>query len=482
MKYTNINIKSNEKTFKYIVKYENNNDVNSNLQSFYYKDNNIFFFNNDNINVINNINYWVEIDKSKTQNSELIPSTYEISSFNLYFPRFSVETYEKNTHYIFSINIWINDIAIYLGSYLLDRQSAIAPRKKTVFLNDDYYEYIQVKTINPFHLIYGDDWKYFRDQYCKDYIEDGLQKNTSSANINFTLTPVRNVNNTWLKLDNYDTFQGVITVDNKDDNNFFTPKISFKNNEGKTAFLCKLVFNSAYNNNLKEYLAETYDIDTKKDFTIKYCFVIGDKENPYKYKEHIFNSANTETEFLLDEFKFNSWSDYIEGMSAWVFVIIQKNNTDILVLNSNKIFITQEIFKYLLDLPIRNINLTDIDMKTNKFNVVNIVKNEIVNINRDNDYKSNIIKPIFIKVQDAVNLRLHYGITENICINLDAYKNKVNMFLLKIDENIFYESGRTTAGIVFKINGTTLPEADGTYYILDDNNEMVTTGKYTIIK
>lgn len=482
MNYTNINIKSNDKTFKYIVEYSDLDSLDAAQPQFYCKDNCIFFFNDDFVNVINNTNYWEEIDKSQTYTNELIPKSYHLSSFNLYFPRFSVETYNKNTYYILTINIWINDVPIYLGSCLLDRKTALAPSKKTVFLNDDYYEYINIKTIDPFYLIYADEWKNFRSQYCKDYIENGLQKNASAANINFTLTPVKKVNNLWLKLDNFDTFQGVIVVNNQLDNNFFTPRISFKNNEGNASFFCKLSFNNSYKENLKEYLLETYNIDTKNDFTIKYCFVIGDKENPYKYKEHIFKSAKINTEFLLDEFKFNSWDDYIEGMSAWCFVIFQKHGEDVLVLNSNKIFITQEIFKFLLDLPVRNIKLDDIDMKTNKFNVVNIVKNEVVNIKRDNDYKSNIIKPIFIKVQDANSIRLHYGVTENICINLDAYKSKVDMFVLKIGENTFYETGRTTAGIVFKITGTTLPETDGTYYILNDDNEMVTTGKYTIIK
>jgi hypothetical protein len=105
----------------------------------------------------------------------------------------------------------------------------------------------------------------------------------------------------------------------------------------------------------------------------------------------------------------------------------------------------------------------------------------VVSVERPNDYKSNIVKPIFVKVQDAGAIRLHRSVTENISINLDAYKNKVNAFVLKIGDMNFYEIGRINSGIIFKVIGTNLPDVDGFYYILNENGELVTTGKYSIV-
>ena len=96
------------------------------------------------------------------------------------------------------------------------------------------------------------------------------------------------------------------------------------------------------------------------------------------------------------------------------------------------------------------------------------------------DYKANIVKPVFVKVQEADSISLHRSVIENIVINLDKYKNKVDAFILKIGDANYYEIGRINTGIIFKIVGTSLPQENGLYYILNEDGELVTTGKYTI--
>ena len=129
---------------------------------------------------------------------------------------------------------------------------------------------------------------------------------------------------------------------------------------------------------------------------------------------------------------------------------------------------------------IRKVDLDSLDMDVNKYNVVNVIENKIVSVERPSDYKANIIKPVFIKVQDADSIRLHRSVTENIVINLDAYKNKVKAFILKIGDTNYYEIGRVNSGIIFKVVGSSLPDENGNYYILNDDGELVTTGKYVI--
>ena len=157
----------------------------------------------------------------------------------------------------------------------------------------------------------------------------------------------------------------------------------------------------------------------------------------------------------------------------------------ILVLTSNRVFITQEEFKYFMKmsegvLEIRQVNLDSLNMEVNNYKVVNVIENKIVSVERPSDYRANIYKPIFVKVQETDSIRLHSAVTENIVINLDAYKNKVNSFILKVGDTNYYEIGRINSGIVFKVVGNSLPSEDGIYYILNEDGELVTSGKYTI--
>ena len=427
-------------------------------------------------------NYWNEIDKNKTYEDYSIPSSFNRSSFKLYFPRYSIETYENGVMYVLTINTWINGVCIFLDSCLIDRKNAVAseigPRK---FLNDEYYEYIKVDTIDPFYLIYGDEWKTFRQRFCKELIYgENIQKNNSASNINITLTPVKKIGDTWVKLDGYDSSQSSILLSPKKDNMMNT-FIQFDNESGTPKFNCEVRFNHVYENNFDEYLKETYQIDITKGYKIKYNFTIRDQEDLFKFAIREFDTAQRTTEFNFDEFKFDSWKDYFDGMFAQVYVVISKDENDILVMNSNKIFIDQEIFKYLLEQPIRKIDLNSKDMELKKYDVVNIIKNEVISVERPADYKANIVKPVFVKVQEADSISLHRSVIENIVINLDKYKNKVDAFILKVGDANYYEIGRINTGVVFKIVGTSLPENDGLYYVLNSDGELVTTGKYTIV-
>lgn len=498
MNYTNLNIKTTDKTFKYIVEYYDDPGMRTTELNYYWNSFGYFLYGTENqsnaINVKYEKNYWQQVlrvdlfsGNQYPDGSEpviplnLFPNRYNISSFRLYFPRYSVETYNNNTQYILSLSTWINGVRIFLGSYLIDRRNAIASENGVKrFLNDDYYEYIKVDTIDPYYLLYSDEWKKFRIIICKEDvdIDTGSQKNNSACNIHVSLTPVKNIDGTWVKLDGYDSSQSTLLINTEQDS-YMAPLVEFDNSEGQAQLKCAIKFNPLYSNNFSEYLKETYQIDFESDHQITYELFIGNDTEAYKYVNHTYESAESETTFDLDEFKFDSWQDYLDGLSAWVVVTITKNTDEVFIMSSNKVFLTKEVFKYLLEQPIRQINLDD--MTTNKFDVVNIINNEIVSVERPNEYNSNILKPIFIKVQEADKIRLHRNVTENIVINLDAYKNKVDVFVLKIKETNFYEIARVNSGIVFKVIGTNLPEEDGVYYIVNNEGELVTTGNYTIV-
>jgi hypothetical protein len=118
------------------------------------------------------------------------------------------------------------------------------------------------------------------------------------------------------------------------------------------------------------------------------------------------------------------------------------------------------------------------------YTVVNKIENNILQIERPNESKSNIIQPVFFRVKETEFLTIHPAVTENISINLDDYKSKVKNFILQIEGCTFKQIGTNSYGALFKVVGSNLPKnmPTGLYYILDENYELITTGKYKYVE
>jgi hypothetical protein len=168
-------------------------------------------------------------------------------------------------------------------------------------------------------------------------------------------------------------------------------------------------------------------------------------------------------------------------------------------LRSNIVIITKEWFKYLINNSpvyrlsnLSNINkdikndMTVIDLENNNVNFINSIKCIVrkdeynkVNSPRRLDQKI-IFKPIFYKVKDLQNISLRAGTTQNIGINLSEYMTKVETFKLLINNVEYIESGRNDIYVIFKINSNNLEETSGTYDITNEEDQYISSGKWTI--
>ena len=92
--------------------------------------------------------------------------------------------------------------------------------------------------------------------------------------------------------------------------------------------------------------------------------------------------------------------------------------------------------------------------------------------------------PVRLNLVNTNDIIIHPEVNEIISINLDSYKYKVDRFILRIEGVNYNEYGRVSSGVLFKVNGGSLPGnvIDGTYYILDYESNLVTTGKYKYVK
>ena len=196
--------------------------------------------------------------------------------------------------------------------------------------------------------------------------------------------------------------------------------------------------------------------------------------------------------------RFESWSDWEEGMQLYVsteaYAYKGETEEDLedfrnkliegdwincfnISIASDTIPITSNIYKFILPNDIDNINLTDIDMTINSYNVTNEIINKNINVNQTS-VGNGLVKPVFFKAYDVSKIRVHRDIYENICVNLDEYKNKINKFYIKICGNYFVEYARTIDGVIFNINGAVITSNTGTYYICDADKNFITSGKY----
>lgn len=488
--YTNIVIKENANIYNYLLQYNDSflTESSSSCGYFQYpiKKNEVGLFLGHDVENIKIGDNWNKVNFDK--NIEFIPDTYYMNKIRLFFPLFSADVYNSGLKYGIVFSTFINGKKIILGSEIFDKSNALA--SPPIYMNgNEYYEYLDFFILDPFHLIYDDDWKDFRTNVCGEKIFDNqYQLNNTGSILYVSLHVIEyDQNLTYVNHLNYIGGQNSFNIIKNPDNLL---NLSIETNVDKKlsktdqpSILCKINYNEVYTN-LAEYLLETYQT---KEYSIYYDLVIGNQDDlyinikmdePVKEESYCFSKS-----YILGE------SQNFQNMTGWkegIFIICSANiiiGDEVITLMSNKIPLTLDLLKFFVkgqNIDINSINLDTIDMNIYKINAVNKTINNIVQISKQEDSKNKLIQPVFFRSIESGEIILHTQFTENICINLDNYKSKVNRFVLQIEGINFTEIGRTQYGILFKIIGKKLPhfKDTGTYYILDENSYAITNGKY----
>lgn len=472
---------------------------------------------------------------------------YNISKLRIYFPNFSIDTYNKGVKYALDIYIWIGGSRVDLGTFIFNRSEALACPDIKLF-GDIYSEYLEFSIINPRDLLYSDSWKDFREKVCNEVSDI----NITESPIYISLYPVKPYNTEYMIMDDYDGGQNSIRLSDellslhltsspeilntlteyevdkywKIVNNYnyiltnissnsisetdiddwyrhqITPQKFIDNPDSIIEILTTEDINNLWNNkyvdsweqyiynyikyntyydSLEEYIQETYNLNG--NITILYELALRDNDNIYWYvksedniiNKYIFNN------FPKDIFNWDWYKQYInthqQNLYFQSIATILSDNQPIIYLRSNELLVTQELFKYLVYNPIKIVNA---NMNIYNLNIINKTINEIIQMDNPSDSKSNIIQPVFFRAKEGPNITVHPRFTENICINLNQFKAKVDRFILQIENTNFVEIGRIASGVIFKIIGTSLPGdlTEGTYYILNEDGEGITTGQY----
>lgn len=435
-----------------------------------------------------------------------LPSV-KMKKVRIQFPVYSLESDSNQINdYILETYTYINGIKVILDCQLINKKDTLT-HKCIKRLCNEYYEYKDIWVLDPWTFCYGDEWAEFRHYIL---LEPTGINNTGSI-LSFSLTPVDKNAGIYIKsIQHNGGVNGVLLDTDKSDD--MKLKMSFVNDYKYSPHISlSLFFNPIYDR-ITEYLAETYKIDVNKNnIYAQFEIVVKDTEDVWKQVTtemmQIDDEWVPEYKFTRDDISFDGWqefgpnlefvstinfylhkSDIPESVSLEDYVPNEREDEyiPILYVMSDSVFITPEVFKFFVkdDIFSEKINYKNID-DMNIFNVtaLNKIEKKIINVERANDYKSNIIRPVFFKTQQSGNIQIHTEVNENIAINLDSYKSKVDAFRLRLEGIDFVEVGRNNSGVIFKVIPSKLPKEEtmGTYYIIDNNNELVTTGYYEYI-
>lgn len=401
--------------------------------------------------------------------------TVKKATVKLYLPQYSVNTFNPKTKYILYLCVYINGKEVELGNFLFERTQALACSPKRFSGMDEYYECVQFTIANPYTLIYENSQIQSALGQSQDYIPSSL--------LHACLFVVNESDDTYIKDNEWNGGQNSILISDPID---LSSHVDYDVEERS------ITLNLSYNgDDIEDYFTKYYDCVP----TATAQYVIMDEDNIY-YEQSLNNEELSDTySFSIDEQNnslldntniFSDWSGWKEGL--WIKASISFfNNEDepFMTLFSNKMILTKDLFAKMVQSSgyddIRKINLDDLDMNNINLTAFNQIVQEINTVDVKDSTKSHLIQPVFYQTRELGNTIIHPTVTENIAINLDSYKSQVKTFKVKIENTSFNEVGRTSKGIIFTIYGNMLLKEvnEGTLFILNENDELVTTGKYT---
>ena len=167
------------------------------------------------------------------------------------------------------------------------------------------------------------------------------------------------------------------------------------------------------------------------------------------------------------------------------------------VIKSNPLVISEESFKYFIN----DINKSVVkwngeqkvydnskEMDKSKINFIDKITCTIKKNAETYDTPSArsgarvLYKPVFFRTQDLQTINLQPDLTQNIGINLSEYMTKVETFKLTIGGLQIVESARNDIYVIFSVNAASLGSNSGTYHVSNQDDEYISSGKYTIVE
>lgn len=486
-KLFNININGSENGFRYGCECvpENEKSIIHNYKyhgGYTTQGYEVIQFKNGDRDVVKNVNVYEYPDNNYFNKNLNQPSGFCLSDLTIYFPDYSVETYENTPCYYLKVSTFINGLEVILCQRIISRIDALAVNGDKFLGNERFFEYYSLKIIDPWYLHYHNDFQTFRNNVKWDS-SINQDYNDEDNLLYVELQPVLKEDDYFLNNEKYTGGSNIIKLDDDHDN-----EMELIVSTDKYELNWNILYNNSYIS-LYDYIKDTYKFLYAKVYKQKITATITDDEGNYlDLINNVFVYINSNNSLLSNYLEYNnyiislqnmSWKNYIPGLHFYVSIEFLDNNDEVLFeLNSDNLPITPEVFSRLLVIDEVNIPLDDMNI-----DIVNRIENKIVEVARPEDYDAHVVTPVFIRAKESSYIEIHPKVNEHISLNLDAYKSSVETFILQIEGIEFTEYARTPYGIVFKVIGPTLPQVslEGIYYVLNEERTLVTTGNYKYI-
>lgn len=284
----------------------------------------------------------------------------------------------------------------------------------------------------------------------------------------------------------------------------------FKNNPSETLSRWKKM-------KTESIIAEMEDNDDAGNIKEGHAFVgyIVEMASDIFFKKIIYRSeapvdfSEDSPGFPIDDFSFNLQGVFKSYDEMPRILNVRTRFTDKvagITMQSNPVVITKEWIKYIIghDTGEENPNKIPELHNENKeyvnMNIINISDGDKENFNfldnvhitlkkentgqtvtgRSSTSPRTLIRPVFYRAADGMNIRIRDGYIQNIGIALGDYMTKVDVFHLHIDGNDFTETGRNDVYIIFNVDAGKISASAGYYDISDAEGNYITTGNYTI--
>lgn len=265
-----------------------------------------------------------------------------------------------------------------------------------------------------------------------------------------------------------------------------------------------------------------YDMENKESMQCGVVFeIFKDKYQRDRVYKESYGFKRENNKLKIDDFAFKlsslfiNWSQY-PGVLYLRCKFVDKYLGKILF--GNICTLTKENFKYLINNisesnsikttkqkvitnTTNNIyNKSDV-MDISKYNFLNNIQVKLVNNQSNKNNTSNIntntnntinktkiiYKPIFYKVHDVQSITLRKDITQNIGISLLDFMTKVETFKIIINGVTITEYARNNNYVIFNINTNSVLNASdinvtsGEYHIMNQDDEYLTSGNWSVI-
>ena len=255
-------------------------------------------------------------------------------------------------------------------------------------------------------------------------------------------------------------------------------------NEKPEQLLCKIIF---YDRLLGIELISNLVIITKEWFK----YLVNDNNYVPRLSDLSFINKNCESIDMnvinlnlhndiekLNELK-NALDDLIYNKDINEIVEIINRLKGGMPLNKDENFYNKKIEEIKNDL-INDVNTKKVNFINNVKCIVNKKSSDEVFVNNSTYNQKIIFKPIFYKVKDLQNIVLKPNINQKIGINLSEYLSKISTFKIIIENTEYVEVGRNNIFVIFEINSNNLTDQSGSYNLIDNYGNYISSGNWTI--